>query len=309
MCNTKCGFRTCELPQVLGVTSSVPYESFEVIDSTTTKFINVMACKPLDKPWPDHSFAVHDNDNGYVGFHDDFTATDSDQWQVYDNGSGLMVNIDNSNQQLNTSQIFNDLRHFNLDVVENIGQAMVFDNHKYNGETSYFGQAEYIFHQLTDSPLGTSSFTSSDTVFSNNYHDALTLEPSRKDQNIDYQYFEEITTSSYDYSKVDNHKMAIITFVYDAKNPDTKVDMSASWTLYGPIKGTFPMTNGLPGYEHIVAGDTKIDITEVNLIRHYESSNYQDYINKQVQTGNIPLASQLNRTEQRIHQYFIKLEK
>lgn len=294
------------LSNVIGVTSSTPYEDHTVVDGSTTQFNNVTACKPVDQSWPEHSFSVYDDVDGYLGLHNDFSKSESGQWPVNDIGRGTYISISKNNPKLTTSQIFNNQRHFSVEVEQNSREAMIFENHKYVGDATFYGQAEHVFYEQTDSPKYYFSFKSSDTIYSTDYNNALDLKPSTNEQGIDWEYFKEITKSSYDYSKVDNHKMAIIRFDYDAKNPTTLLDMPASWTLYGPIEGTLPMVNGLPGYEDIIAADTDIDIFDVNLIRNYQTSNYQDYINEQVTTGNVSLEKQLDRKEQRIHQYLIK---
>lgn len=294
---------------VQGALSSAEFESYELVDGSTTTFKQVESCRIKDQEWPEHSFAVYDPEDGFVGFHQDFSATDDSTWQVFDNGSGIAVSFNRKDVDMVTSQIFNQTRHFAKTVLAESSEAIIFENHKFGAETVYSARADFIFKDES-SPFGSVSLKSRETVFSQNYNDSLAVKPSENDENIDYITWAEIEASgAYDYSHVSRHKMAVISYVFDAKNPDTQIDMPVLWTSYGPIEGQLPMNTLLPGFEGIVDGDTDIDVTKVNLLRHHAFDDYQDYINYYTKLGHADVNQQMDKTNETVHQYFVELVK
>ena len=299
-----------KLEDIDNAVSSAKFDSFEVSeDGVTTTYRGVQSCRIVGENWQDHSFAVSNQEQGYLGFHQDFDANDSMIWEVYDNGSGISVKIDGQSFAIQSSQIFNGIRHFAKTIAEDTKQTIVFDNHKYDGDTVYSTSATRAFKDES-SPFGSVTLNSQDFRYSANYNNAFDVYPSKDDENIDYVTWAEIDASgSYDYSKVNNHKMAIIRYVYDAKDPDTDLDMPVRWTAFGPIEGQLPMNTELPMLANIIESDTKIDETKVTLLRHYSFDNYQEYINYYAELGNLPVAQQLDKKEDRIHVYNIELVK
>ncbi|WNC73027.1 hypothetical protein RGQ13_03320 [Thalassotalea psychrophila] len=289
--------------------SSAEFESYELVDGVTTTFKQVESCKVKGQEWAEHSFAVYDLEEGFVGFHQDFSATDNGSWQVFDNGSGIAVSFNRKDMNMTTSQIFNQTRHFTKTALAETNETIIFENHKFSGETLYSASADFIFKEES-SPFGSVSLKSRETVFSQDYNESLAVKPSEDDENIDYITWAEIEASgAYDYSKVSKHKMAVISYIFDAKNPDTELDMPVLWTSYGPIEGQLPMNTLLPGFEDIVDGDTDIDVTRVNLLRHHSFDNYQEYINYYTNLGHADVSQQMDKTNDTVHQYFVELVK
>ncbi|MEW6998303.1 hypothetical protein AADZ86_11410 [Colwelliaceae bacterium BS250] len=294
---------------IQGALSSAKFESYELVGGSETRFKQVESCRVKDQEWPEHSFAVYDLEDGYLGFHQDFTTTVGGTWEVANDGSGVAVSFNDKDMDMTTSQIFNQNRHFTQTVAAGMKSTVIFENHKYSGEAVYSATADFIFKEES-SPFGSVSLKSRETTFSQDYNDALDVKPSEDDENIDYITWAEIEASgAYDYSHVSNHGMAVISYVFDAKNPDTQIDMPVLWTSYGPIAGQLPMNTILPGFENIVNGDTDIDVTKVNLLRHYSFDNYQDYIDYYSKLGHVDINQQLDKTNDTVHQYFVELVK
>ncbi|WOH35756.1 hypothetical protein RI844_10210 [Thalassotalea fonticola] len=294
---------------ILGALSSAKFESFELVDGVTTTFKQVESCRIKGQEWTEHSFAVYDEEEGFVGFHQDYTATDNGTWEVYDNGSGIAVSFNRKDMDMTTSQIFNQTRHFTKTSEAETNEAIIFENHKFDGNTVHSASADFIFKEES-SPFGSVSLKSRETVFSQDYNDSLAVKPSENDENIDYITWAEIEASgAYDYSKVSKHDMAVISYVFDAKNPETQLDMPVLWTSYGPIEGQLPMNTLLPGFEDVIDGDTDVDATKVNLLRHYSFDNYQDYINYYTNIGHADVNQQMDKTDDTVHQYFVELVK
>ncbi|WP_068544768.1 hypothetical protein [Thalassotalea crassostreae] len=299
-----------KLENIDNAVSSTDFESYESNENgLSTTFSAVESCRVKGEDWQDHSFAVSNSEEGYLGFHQSFESTDSMTWEVYVDGSGTSVRIEDQNFEIESSQIFNGIRHFSKTIAIDSDQTIVFDSHKYDGDTVYSTSAIRAFKDES-SPFGSVTLNSQDFRYSANYNTAFDAYPSKDDENIDYVTWAEIDASgSYDYSKVNNHKMAIIRYVYDAKNPDTDIDMPVMWTAFGPIEGQLPMNTELPMLANIIESDTKIDETKVTLLRHYSFDNYQEYINYYAELGNLSVTQQLDKKEDRIHVYNIELVK
>ncbi|WNC67983.1 hypothetical protein RI845_15840 [Thalassotalea nanhaiensis] len=289
--------------------SSATFEGYELIDGSTTTFKQVESCRISGQEWPEHSFAVYDSEEGFVGFHQDFTTTENGTWEVFDDGNGISVSFNRKDMNMTTSQIFNHTRHFAKTVVAESNETIIFENHKFTGNAVYSASADFIFKEES-SPFGSVGLKSRETVFSPDYNDSLAVKPSEDDENIDYITWGEIEASgAYDYSHVSKHKMAVISYVFDAKNPDTQLDMPVLWTSFGPIEGQLPMNTLLPGFEDIINGDTGIDVTQVNLLRHHSFDNYQEYINYYTKLGHADVNQQMDITDDTVHQYFVELVK
>lgn len=260
--------------------SSALFAGYEPVDANNTKFIGVEVCKGINEEWPLHSFSVEGRSGnyplvGYAGFGNGYeNLSDSSLAFEY-------TDLSNKNPELNFSQLFNGLSHFETNVAEDYGSILVFDNHDYSDITIYRGYAKFEFEETSSGPLTRTTLNSEHETHygNNNYTDALDLNPSNSKPNIDLEYLSEISDSGeYDFSAVSNYHMTIITFDYLAKDPATKLDMPVKWTIYGPIEGLLPTTNGLPGYEDIISPDTSIKGTFVKLVRSSNSDDYEDYI-------------------------------
>ena len=292
------------------VISSANFSEFEVSeDGTETTFKEVESCRAKGNEWTEHSFAIYNEEQGYAGFFQEFDNTDSGIWEVYITGEGYAVSISRKDYAFTAGQIFDGQRHFSKDIEELARTAMVFDNHATTGRTTYTAKANYIFKEES-SPFGSVTLKSQENRYSDDYNDSLKVAPSKDDENIDYITWSEIEADgSYDYSKVSRHQMAIVSYIYDSKDPNTQLDMPVLWSAYGPIEGQLPMNTLLPGFENIINDDVKIDKTEVKLLKHIEFSDYQDYINYYANIGHISVDEQLDKTQAGVHQYIIGLEK
>ncbi|OUS32830.1 hypothetical protein A9Q98_00440 [Thalassotalea sp. 42_200_T64] len=257
--------------------SSASYTSYEEIDGSQTKFIGVTTCRGIEEEWPEHSFTVQGPTNSLAN-----TASSGF-------GTGLVdilalspaaeIQISAKNPELNSDQVFNGLRHFSTDVAEKSGSVLIFDNHAYSDITTYAGKAGVIFEEYSNL-FGKVKSNSEHLIYNKNYNVALDLHPSNDEPNIDLDRLTEIQDDGrYDYSSVSKHEMAIFTFDYRAKNPDTQLDMPAKWTIYGPVEGQLPIVLGLYGHEDVIGSDTSIKGTFVTLIRSYGTNDYQDYVN------------------------------
>lgn len=263
--------------------SSAQFSHYEAITGTSTKFIDVQVCRSSDQEWPQHSFMVQgpdsgENDTASAGFGsglNDISAFET----------AATIAFDKSDVIIETEQIFNQMRHFQKSIAAKTDHTLLFDNHAYSDITTYKGNADVVFEEYS-TLFGVVKVNSTHQVLSTQYYDALELEPNDKEPNIDLERLTEIQADGqFDYSAVSNHEMAMFTFDYRAKHPQTQLDMPATWTIYGPIEGQLPIVFGLPGYENIIDHDTSIKATYVNLIRSYNHKNYTDYINYYAKTN------------------------
>ncbi|QBY03765.1 hypothetical protein E2K93_04945 [Thalassotalea sp. HSM 43] len=256
--------------------SSAEFSDIEVISGTSTMFKGVEVCRDSSQPWATHSFTVQGTDNNgnlvaLGGF-----GTGLEDVNAFE--SAAMIQISSSNPELYTDQVFNGVRHFAITVEEDAGEVLIFDNHEYSAESVYSGNAQIVFDD-TSSIFGNVSVYSEHSIYSDNYNDALDLKPSKNEPDIDLDRLTEIQDDGlYDYGSVNNHEMAVFTFVYRAKDPQTELDMPARWKIYAPIAGSLPIIDGLPGYQDIIGTDTSIKGTFVDLIRSYDSGDYDDYV-------------------------------
>ncbi|MDG1732735.1 MAG: hypothetical protein P8M49_08560 [Thalassotalea sp.] len=267
-----------QLDELNAAYSSAQFDSFERIDSNNTKFNALKTCRNINDEWPDHSFSVEGPSGNYelVGL-SGFGTGHEDLYDLYQ--AFNYDNLTNKNPDLTFSQFFNGLRHFETEVAQGAGTVLVFDNHKYTDTAVYSGYGTNTFDGTSSGPLTQTTLNSEHETFNSDYQVALDISPSTNRPNIDLEYLSEIQDNGeYNFNVVNNYNMAIIKFDYLAKDPNTQLDMPASWTVYGAISGVLPTVNGLPGYEDIISKDTSIKGTFVRLVQSSATSDYDNYI-------------------------------
>ncbi|TRX55863.1 hypothetical protein [Thalassomonas sp. M1454] len=267
-----------QLDQLNAAYSSATFASFERIDSNQTKFIGVKTCRNIEEEWAEHSFSVEGPSGNYplVGL-SGFGTGHEDLYDLYQ--AFNYNDLSDKNPELTFSQFFNGLRHFETEVAERAGTVLVFDNHKYTDTTMYNAFGTYTFDETSSGPLTQTTLNSEHETYNSDYRVALQISPSTNKPNIDLEYLSEIQDNGeYNFNVVNNYNMAIIRFDYLAKDPDTQLDMPATWTVYGPIEGSLPTIYGLPGYEDIISSDTSIKGTRVRLVQSAATRDYNKYI-------------------------------
>ncbi|KGJ89223.1 hypothetical protein [Thalassotalea sp. ND16A] len=257
--------------------SSANYISHEKIDGSQTKFIGVTTCRGTAAAWPEHSFTVQGPTNSLENTASSGFGTGLTDMLALSPAAEIQISA--KNPELESDQVFNGLRHFSTEVAEKSGRVLIFDNHAYSDITTYAGKAGVTFEEYSNL-FGKVKSNSEHLIYSKNYNVALDLHPSTDEADIDLDRLTEIQDDGrYNYSSVSKHEMAIFTFDYRAKNPESQLDMPARWTIYGPIAGQLPIVNGLYGHEGVISSDTGIKGTIVSLIRSYDTNDYEDYVN------------------------------
>jgi len=257
--------------------SSLTFTGRESSSATETIFKDVTACRVTDEAWPVASFMVKgvDSDNDPLGsadFIDDFSVDGSGQWSVSAVEVAELVSLNNNQQNIGLSQLFQNSEHFYSDIDEDDDTALLFISHLYSSDTYFKGLAENTLTQSSN-VYGELSVTSGHQVISTSYSDALDAEAETDMPDIDTVSFSELgDDGTYDYSAVRNYPMAIIKLTYGFTS------VPVTWTLYGPEEGTLPYRAALVGYEDIVTADSYISQTLVTLLKSDNASNYDDYI-------------------------------
>lgn len=268
--------------------SSANFASFEALSGTSTKFVDVNVCRSTDQEWPQHSFMVQGPDSSNSTASAGFGSGLSD---ISAFETAANISFAKAVTSIESEQLFNNMSHFNMAITQGSDSTLLFDNHAYTDITTYKGNAHIVFEEYSNL-FGTVKVNSEHQVLSGLYYDALELDPSDNKPNIDLERLTEIQADGkYDFSAVKNHEMAIFSFDYRAKNPQTQLDMPVTWKIYGPVKGQLPIVFGLTQYEDIIAKDTSIKATYVDLVRSYNHKNYADYIGYYAKT-NASLVSQ-----------------
>jgi len=291
--NCECIIRDVEvahtpISDITKVTSSASFTDTEVVNSQSTHFKNVEACRIIDGTWPLHSFSLvgtgnNNNVQGAAGFINDFsqTAVNADNqevWQLSAFDAIEQIGLNNNHQAFTTRQLFSGQEHFAISVLEEDNSVDLFNSHVYVSEAVYSSNAEVVFSE-TDSAFGKIKMSSQHQIISSAYNTSYSVKAADRKPNIDDIYFSEIKSDwSYDYSNVANYPMAIITVNYQAYHPETNTPMPAKWTSYGEITGQLPVTTPLSGYEGLINDETLVLGTNTDLIQSEYTDKYADYL-------------------------------
>ncbi|PKG86390.1 hypothetical protein CXF85_01420 [Colwellia sp. 75C3] len=265
------------------VTSSLDFASSSIIDSGTTLFEGVRACKTLDGVWPLSSFSISGRDIneksiGVAGFIDEFTVNDEGLWLLSALEFADEFQLTPPYQETSTNQIIQGTEHFSVEVAKDEQSLLIFDTHPYVSEAYYQSHASVTFVP-SDSIFRSSVIKNHHQIISPSAEESLSIMASEYQPAFNEPYFDEINADgSYDYSAVAGYPMAIINFTFTAYDPDTKLLMPAKWTFYGADKGVLAISAPLTGYEDIINLDTNIESTNVRLIKSNMNNDYQDYI-------------------------------
>jgi hypothetical protein len=272
------------------VTSSLPFDKWQVVNNSTTLFEAVKVCRIIDGNWPLHSFSVMGTDTNQkriaaADFIYDFSANDQGVWslsavQVADN-----IELAASHQDFNTHQLIRSTKHLPAVVLKDDDSVLVFSTHDYISETYYYAKASVTFDE-SSSIFGSSIIKTHHQIISTIANTSFAVKANEQKPDIDDRNFSEIKADgSYDYTAVVGFPMSVITFTFTTYDPTTKLLMPAKWTFYGPEKGLLAISAPLTGYENIINIDTDKKATDIRLIQSLMTNNYQDYI-KYYQVGN-----------------------
>ena len=270
------------------VTSSANFTETEILNSQSTHFNNVEACRIVDGSWPIHSFSIvgignNSNVLGAAGFIEDFSqiavnSNNEEVWVLAAFDGVEEVSLNNDHQAFTTLQSFLGLEHFNINVAEGDNSVDLFNSHVYVSETEYQSNAEVVFTEV-DSAFGSIKISSQHQVISSVSSTSFAVEAPDKKPNVDDVFFSEIESDwSYDYSDVSDYPMAIIAVNYQAFEPIANTPMPVTWKSYGEITGQLPVTTALEGYGDIINDDTLILGTNTILIQSQNTNNYADYL-------------------------------
>ena len=264
------------------VTSSLSYSSWEAIDSNTTLFTDVEACRETNTDWPLHSFSIdgtdiNDASIGNAVFSDNFDANIDQVWELSAFDVSAQIDLPAIHQAFETHQIIQSNNHFSSLVNEDDTSIMIFNSHNYIGETAYFSKAQVVFEE-TSSIFGSSIIESYHQISSANFDNSFSIQAQTVKPEIDEVNFSEIQADgSYDYSVVTNYPMAIIRFNYEVLNAQSQL-INVNWTTYGPIEGLLPITTSLVGYEDFITTDSDWNEIDVQLLQSASTSDYNDYV-------------------------------
>lgn len=291
--------------------SSLPYDSIDEVDTNTTQFNNVQACRVSGEDWPIGSFMVtgtntSDNLIGAGNFLSDFTQ--AEQWSIAAIEIPEEITLTaNEDIAFTASQLFANDEHFVVNVSEDDRAFLLFTNHLYSSESFYKFYSQQIISS-SSTLFSESVFASKNLFISSSADDVYNTDIYDKDVNIDYTNFSELASDgSYNYSAVNNHPMSIIKLNYQVLNSQTNTYYPITWTNYGAISGVLASSVTLNNYDDFInQSSTTIERTEVNLIRSKSSSKYQDYINY-FQANTNPITSTDITTDftNNLHFYYI----
>jgi hypothetical protein len=294
------------------VTSSANFTETKILNSQSTHFNNVEACRIVDGSWPIHSFSImgignNSNVLGAAGFIEDFSQIDlntnnEEVWVLAAFDGVEEVSLNNDHQAFTTHQLFLGLEHFVINVAEDDNTVDLFNSHVYVSETDYQSNAEVVFTEV-DSAFGSIKISSQHQVISSVFSTSFAVEATDKKPNVDDVFFSEIESDwSYDYSDVADYPMAIIAVNYQAFEPIANTPMPVTWKSYGEITGQLPVTTALEGYGDIINDDTLILGTNTILIQSQNTNNYADYLVYYQNASNSTFAND-------IKSYHISIEK
>lgn len=299
--------------------SSLSYDSVESVDTATTEFKGVQACRVIGGDWPIASFMVSGESvtGSLIGAANFMTDFSEEEWSLSAIEIPEEVEV-TANQALSytTSQIFDESEHFLTEVSEGEQSLLVFNSHPYVSESLYHFYSVQTL-AATSSIFSESSFLSSQQIISTSYTSAYDTEVSieqLEEINIDYTNFSELAADgTYDYSAIQNHPMAMIKFTYNVL-ADTGSYYPVTWVTYGEEQGILASSVPLIGYDDFVGQDTtSIENTEVTLVQSGNTSNYQDYISfvqsnstlDSVGEGDIDESKDFNHN---IHLYYVSYQ-
>jgi hypothetical protein len=288
------------------ITSSLSYSSWEAIDSDTTLFNDVEACRETNADWPLHSFSINGTDIngatiGNAVFSDNFDANIDLVWVLSAFDVAAQLDLPATHQAFETHQIVKSINHFSSSVNESDTSIMLFNSHNYIGETAYFSRAQVVFEE-TSSIFGSSIIESYHQISSANFDDSFSVQAETVKPEIDEVNFSEIQADgNYDYSVVANYPMAIIQFNYEVLNAQSQL-INVNWTTYGPITGLLPITTTLVGYEDIITTDSDWNEIDVQLLQSASTSDYNDYVRQYQDTT-------LNNIDTDLGTYHIQIKK
>jgi hypothetical protein len=275
------------------VTSSLDFESFEVVSTDKTIFKNVEACREVGESWPLSSFAiigdnVIDETVGVATFSDNFDANVELVWPLSAFDVSQEVELTVGHQAFNSEQLIQGSQvqgsqvqgnnHFPVIVGEDDLTVQVFNSHAYISEALYRSKANLVLDE-TSSFFGSIIIESSHNKVSSIVDESFSVMASTVMPDIDVVNFSEIKADgSYDYSAVSGYPMAVISFELITLNPTTQLSMPTKWTNYGPEKGLLAISAPLTGYEKIIDIETTRTVTDTLLLKSASSNNYQDYM-------------------------------
>lgn len=265
------------------VTSSLAYDSWQVVDDSTTLFESVKVCRAIGEKWPLHSFSVMGTDANTkriaaADFLGDFTKNTEAVWTLAAFQVADDIDLVMPHQEFTTNQFIKGTAHFPEKVTKDDDRILVFSTHDYISETYYQSQASITFKDKS-SYLGSSSIKTYHQVISTIAGESFLVKANDKTPAIDEVDYSEIKDDgSYDYSAVTGYPMAVISYTFTAYDPATKLLMPAKWTFYGPEQGVLAISAPLVGYEETINMNTSVKITNVRLLNSMTTSNYQDYI-------------------------------
>ncbi|MCJ8295159.1 MAG: hypothetical protein MJK15_12185 [Colwellia sp.] len=267
----------------ISVTSSSNFDDWTPIDESNTLFTGVQVCGTADGNWPLHSFSVAGIDANKkviaaAEFMDDFTANGEGVWTLSAFLVEDTIDLVIPHQVISTNQLIRNTKHFANLVAEDDKNLLIFDVHPYISEAYYQSQASVTFVP-SDSIFRSSVMKNKHQMISTSVEESLVLMAGQYQPAFNEPYFDEINADgSYDYSAVAGYPMAIINFTFTAYDPVSKLLMPAQWTFYGAEKGVLAISAPLTGYEDIINLDSRIENTNVRLIKTSITNNYHDYI-------------------------------
>lgn len=274
--------------------SSLPYESTEDIDSSTTQFNNVEVCRESTENWPLASFMVTGESStqsliGAANFLASFTADENWLLSAIEIPEEITLAA-NESLAFTSSQLIDHNEHFLINVEIDDESLLVFNSHQYLSEAFYKFYAEQTL-AATSTLFSQSSLLSTNKILSTSYDDAYNTEVSVVELDkldIDYTNFSELSADGrFDYSAINNHPMAIIKFTYSVL-ASTGGYYPVTWTNYNENEGVLASAVALTGYQDLVNEETTIiESSDVTLLRSFNSSDYYDYIGFFQQGGSL----------------------
>jgi len=264
------------------VSASFSYESWQRINDQKTYFTDAEVCRVVGDEWAMQSIAVRgldtgDNAIGVASLLTDFISNEDGIWQSAAVEVADIVALPQNHVAFDMRQVFANGEHFYAEV-NDASELPVFISHPYVSESQYYSMAGNVFESLS-TIFGDSIFSSHHQIKSSLYDEAFGVTPESKQPNIDNASFSELgSDGSYDYSALSGYPFVEITFAYEADMAESDTLMPVTWTMYGPIEGMLPFSVEQSGVENIINSDTRIQTTDIKIIKSSMSNRYDDYI-------------------------------
>jgi hypothetical protein len=288
--NCECNVQSLDLSysrfdSVESTHSSTNFENSEVISGLSSRFNNVEVCRIKEQSWPQESFTVFGLNSqnkliGFSGFSNNFDEIVDTNWALSAFEPSIQAEVDHTLfETLTTAQLYNDKLHFVNEISDNTQDAVIFDNHEFSNQSTYYGRATNTFKNVVNR-FNKLIIKSEHIRLSSSYDDSIALSPSLEELDVDTINFSEIKADdTYDYSKIANYPAIHFITTVDTQKSSTSAVIPAVWHVYGPITGLLPIMDDIDAYKYIKIDINTVKNQQIEFIGSDLTQSYSAYIN------------------------------